>query len=231
MGEISGDTILFPGAGSFGGELRPIIRELGPMAWLVKYPGRFGKDFGAAAESFEEIVQSCTTQASCRASARSVLFGHSFGAYVAYATAAKMEELGMEISALVVVGATAPMRLEVSETVSSTPSGTAAYLDSVDPAMLADLPSDEWREIIIDTAMHDLRLLRQFTTLQCRPVNCSILAIHGDSDPLTSDTGVGEWEHATHGEFSRHVFSSGHSDFLRSPAYASWFRAVRADLG
>ncbi|CAM3611732.1 thioesterase II family protein [Nocardiopsis gilva] len=231
MSETPRGTVLFPGAGSFGGEFRPLIRELEPLAWLAKYPGRFGRDFGTPAESFDQVVRLCTEQVSTRQLECPVLLGHSFGACVAYATAAMLEEAGRAISALVVVGATAPTRIAVPASATSTPSGTAAYLDNVDPTALTDLPSEEWREVVAETAMHDLRLLGQFPALQCKPVRCPVLAVRGDSDPLTSDAGIGEWEHATHGACSQHVFSGGHSDFLRSPDFASWFLEARGELG
>ncbi|MFE6619107.1 thioesterase II family protein [Streptomyces sp. NPDC057740] len=218
--------VVFPGAGSFGGELRPLLSAWGPSAWLARYPGRFGRDFGRAAASFEELVGSCVTQVRRLRPTRPVLVGHSFGAYVAHATATELEELGTEVSALVVVGAVAPALLTVPEAAARNPSDTAAYLGGVDPGLLPD-ESDEWRDIVLDTAMHDLRLLAEFKAWAHREVRCPVLAARGEEDPLTSTGGIGAWSGATAEGCTQRSFPGGHSDLLRSPAFASWLDEAR----
>src|SRR5262249_44765773 len=89
MDGASRSTVFFPGAGSFGNEFQLLVDALQPAAWLVKYPGRYGRDFGVPAESFDGVVRACTEQIASRPAGHPVLFGHSFGAYVAYATAVR----------------------------------------------------------------------------------------------------------------------------------------------
>lgn len=227
MSDLPGSTAFFPGAGSLGSEFRPLMHALEPTAWLVKYPGRYGGDFGDNPGSFDGVVRACAEQVSSRMPARPVLVGHSFGAYVAYAAALRLREAGADVAALVVVGASAPARLEVPELSPAMPADVVTYLNRVDPGMLADAPSDDWREVVVETVAHDLRLLRQFDAISAAKVCCPIIAVRGDADPLTSDAGAGEWEHCTEGAFSLRIFPGGHSDFLRSPACAAWFREVR----
>lgn len=212
---------MFPGAGSFGGELRQLLRELEPSAWMARYPGRFGKDLGRAAGSFEEMVESCVTQVSRREPDRPVLVGHSFGAYVAYATAKTLEELGTEISALVVVGATAPRLLSMPESAIRNRPGAAAFLDGI-----LDATSGEWRDVVLDTALQDLRLLKEFDASRYGEVRCPVLAARGEADPLTSTSGIREWAGVTVGECTHKVFPGGHSDLLSSPEFASWLSEV-----
>lgn len=227
MNDATRSIVFFPGAGSFGSEFQPLMDALRPAARLVRYPGRYGKDFGVPAESFDGVVRACAEQVADRTPARPVLFGHSYGAYVAYATALRLQGAGTEVSALVAVGARAPALLEVSEQATGAPADAARYLDGVDPGALAGAPSDEWRELIVETAVQDLRLLRQFDAASYGSVHCPIFGVRGDADPLTSDAGVGEWERYTDGAFSLRVFPGGHSDFLRSPACTSWLREIR----
>lgn len=222
MGSKSSGVVVFPGAGSFGGELRQLLRELGASAWIVRYPGRFGKDLGSAAGSFEEIVESCLTQVRLREPDRAVLVGHSFGAYVAYATAKKLEELGTEIPALVVVGATAPGLLSVPEAATRNRSGTAAFLGGI-----LDESSDDWKDIVLDTAMQDLRLLKEFDASKYGKIRCPILAARGEADPLTSASGICEWADVTIGGCIHRTFPGGHSDLLRSSEFAAWLSGVR----
>jgi surfactin synthase thioesterase subunit len=76
----------FPGAGSFGGETPP-------GAVLIRYPGRYGRGFGVPAASFDAVVDACAAQLARRSPTRPVLVGHSYGAYVAYATALRLADV------------------------------------------------------------------------------------------------------------------------------------------
>ncbi|MFF4428525.1 thioesterase II family protein [Streptomyces sp. NPDC001513] len=225
-------VVVFPGAGSFGGELLPLLSELGPTAWLARYPGRFGKDLGRPAGSFEDIVQSCVAQVTRRQSVRPILVGHSFGAYVARATATRLEELGTGVCALVVVGATAPGLLTVPESATRSPSGTAAYFDEIDPGLVPGEVSDEWRDIVLETAMQDLRLLKDFTATasasEYTEVHCPVFAARGEADPLASADGIGRWAGVTSADCVQRVFPGSHSGVLRSPEFTSWLVDVCA---
>jgi surfactin synthase thioesterase subunit len=230
LNDVSRGIVFFPGAGSFGSEFQLLADALGPAAWVVRYPGRHGRDFGSPAKSFDAVALACAEQISGRTKTNPLLIGHSFGAYVAYATAARLQTQGIGVSALVVVGATAPGCLAVPEQATGTPAGTAAYLDSIDPSTLADAPSDDWREIVAEAALGDLRLLRQFEAGSRVRVRCRVLAARGDADPLTSDAGLGGWANHTNGEFSWRTFPGGHSDFLRTAACVSWVQGISNDL-
>jgi surfactin synthase thioesterase subunit len=221
----SPDVIVFPGAGSFGGELQALVREFEPSAWLAHYPGRFGKDFGRAAASFTEIVGSCVAKVRRRKPNLPVLVGHSFGAYVAYAAATRLEELGTDITALVVVGATAPTLLAVPESVTRSRSDLAVYLDDLYPE--SDV-SDDWRDVIVDTAMQDLRLLKEFTPSEYPKLRCPIHAARGGLDQLTTTNGISQWEKTTSGNFTHRVFAGGHSDLLHESEFVSWLYEVSA---
>lgn len=224
-------TVLFPGAGSFGSEFRALTDALRPASCLAKYPGRFGKSFGIPAESFEAVVRTCVDQVRSQAGRSPVLFGHSFGGYLAYATAVRLRQAGVEVAAVVVAGADSPDRLTVSEPVTETAEAALAYLERTDPTALADVPSEDWRQIVAETLLQDMRLLRQFTVAGAVAMDCPILAVRGADDPLTSDLGMSGWQQFTDGEYLLQVFPGGHSDYLQTAACSSWYRQLRDGLG
>jgi surfactin synthase thioesterase subunit len=218
--------VIFPGAGSFGAEFRQLLDECGPSAWVVRYPGRFGKDLGRSARSFEGVMQACLAQVQERDPVLPVLVGHSFGAYVAYATAQELERQGAGISALVVLGATAPSLLSIPESATLDRSGVADFLGEVAVSLLSDEFSAEWRDIILDTAVHDLRSLLGFIASDHHEVRCPILAACGETDPLASLSGIENWASATESWWACKVFPGGHPDMLATPELASWVRLV-----
>ncbi|MEU2561480.1 alpha/beta fold hydrolase [Streptomyces longispororuber] len=220
-------TVFFPGAGSFGAEFGPLTEALGRSSWPVRYPGRLGRDFGEPATSFDAVVRACAEQILRRSAVRPLLFGHSYGAYVAYATAVRLGEAGVEVAALAVAGAAGPGLLRVPEQAAAGPAEAAAYLDRVDPGVLAGAPSDEWRAVVAETAAQDLRLLRQFTPGTVPGLRCPVLAARGAEDPLTTDDTIAAWHSTTTGPFTRHTFPGGHSDLLGSPDCVSWLRRIR----
>jgi surfactin synthase thioesterase subunit len=216
--------LVLPGAGSFGGELKPLLDELRPAARTARYPGRFGRDFGRDT-TFAEVVDACADQARDLPAERVILVGHSFGAYVAHATAAELERRATPVHALVVVGADAPQLLTVAQGVGSDRSAVAAYLESIDPRLLPD-PSDEWRDVVLDTAMRDLRMLAHYSAAPRPRPRCPVLAARGAADPLTSSEGMAGWADATAGTCVQRTFPGGHSDLLTTSAFADWLRAV-----
>lgn len=219
----SPDVIAFPGAGSFGGELRTVIGEFGASAWLAQYPGRFGRDFGKAAPSFTALVDHCLAQIDRRRPSRPLLVGHSFGAYVAYAVAARLPERGTEVVALVAVGANAPSLASVPESAMRSRADLIDYLADLAPD--AEV-SDEWREATLDLAVQDLRLLREFVSAEHPRLRCPIHAARGDRDPLASTDGISQWRTATSGEFTHRVFAGDHSNVLHGSEFISWLREV-----
>jgi surfactin synthase thioesterase subunit len=223
---VGPEIVVFPGAGSFGGELRAVVQEFRPAAWMVRYPGRFGRDFGKGARSFRSVVEHCLSQLARRGARRPVLVGHSFGAYVAFAVAARLEEIGTEATSLVVVGATAPGLVAVPESVTTSRADLAAYLADLAPA---EADSDEWRDATLDLAMQDLRILREFSPADYPRLRCPIHAAWGDRDHLVSADGAGGWRSATTAGHSNRAFPGGHSSFMNGAEFISWLRGIRTE--
>ncbi|HEY0640145.1 MAG TPA: alpha/beta fold hydrolase [Pseudonocardiaceae bacterium] len=219
-------VVFFPGAGSFGNEFRKMVPALGCSAFVARYPGRHGRDFGIPAESFDALVGSCVDQVTAQAGELPVLAGHSFGAYVAFATALRLQEAGRPVGALAVSGAASPGPVIVPAAAAGAPNQVAAYLTSVDPALLTAAPSPDWRDVIIGTTADDMRLLRGYEPGRT-VLNAPLHAAHGAEDPLTAGAGVAAWRSRAGTGFSARVFPGGHSDFLGTPDWLSWINGIR----
>jgi hypothetical protein len=90
-----------------------------------------------------------------------------------------------------------------------------------------DEPLREWRDIALDAALQDLRLLKEFSASKYGEVRCPVLAARGEADPVTSTSEICEWAGVTISWCAHKVFPGGHSDLLRSPEFASWLSEVR----
>ncbi|HEY6796331.1 MAG TPA: alpha/beta fold hydrolase [Kineosporiaceae bacterium] len=220
---------LFPGVGSFGAEFQPLIRRLGPGAGrVVRYPGRVGRDLGIPAASFGDLVDACVADVARWAAPGVVLLGHSFGAWVAYATATALGPRGISPGALVVAGAAGPSRLRVPDRELRSAQGIAAYLSAIDPGLLDRVPDPQLRDVVIDTARQDLDLLAGFRAADHPLVDCPVLAGVGEADPLADEISVRAWAETTTGTFVWRTFPRGHADLLGDPAFVEEVTALAA---
>ena len=96
---------------------------------------------------------------------------------------------------------------------------------------MPEQPQTEHAEQKTDAgSVQDLRLLLEFKTSavaeEYRGLRCPVVSVRGDTDPLTTDAGIREWERVTDGKFDARTFAGGHSDFLAGSACRDWLREV-----
>ncbi|AJE85485.1 putative thioesterase [Streptomyces albus] len=213
------DVVAFPGAGAFGSEFRALRDALPPGARLLalQYPGRAAAPPGPT--SFEALVAACAARIRALPGPPRVLLGHSFGAFLAYATAAALQATGTEVAALVVVGADAPDRVRLPVEAARSREATRAYLEGIGEDVLGQVPDEEWRAIAVDTAWWDLALLTAFPGPAGVRLRCPVLAVRGNEDPITADDRIAAWAATTTGGFASAALPGGHTDVLASPEF------------
>jgi surfactin synthase thioesterase subunit len=224
------DVVAFPGAGSYGGEFHALRRGLAGGARLVtlQYPGRTGPDQGTPATSFDALVAACVARILRRSRAGCVLVGHSFGAYVAYATAVALEAGGTCVDALVVVGANAPDRLALPEHAVRTREGAWEFLNTLGDDVVGSVPGERWRELVMETVWRDLVLLSEFPGTASARLRGPVLAVRGLEDPLAAEDRMSGWAGVTDGGFARVSLPGGHSGVLTAPEFVDRVAALIA---
>jgi len=94
------EVFIFPGVGSFGTEFKPLVSNIEAYhnTYILQYSNR-NSAFDSDSCSFAELAESCLSQIKrLSLDCESIIFlGHSFGAYVAYATAYLMKEIGVNV--------------------------------------------------------------------------------------------------------------------------------------
>lgn len=151
------------------------------------------------------------------------LFGHSFGAVVAYAVARRLCGQGRPPAALLVAGRNAP-----GEPLSHQPLHRLGDPDFVEalsrqggiPKVMLGEPEllDLYRPVL----RNDLRMAETWTRPPGPALNTPIIAYAAEQDPLTDVSRVASWDRETTVEFDLTVLPGGHF-FLADPEF-------RADL-
>lgn len=195
-----GDTLVFfPPAGasaSAGWALAPLVPEEWSL-WSVQYPGRGARLAEPFAGSIREMATACL-HAIPEVTGRLVLFGHSFGAYVAYDVAHVLEVHQRPVAGLIVGGIPAPSaelptsdpdRLSDAELMASLGGQSATS-----PEVLADA---ELMAMVLPALRADLRLPRQYVDDYGRRLAAGVVALCGSDDELVSPGQLRSWRRVT----------------------------------
>ncbi|BFU46062.1 thioesterase II family protein [Krasilnikovia sp. MM14-A1004] len=206
--------VVFPHAGGAASFYRAWHRMLPADVELqiVQYPGR-------ETRFTEPLPASLTAMAGEAAAAlrhaahqrpRTVLFGHSMGAAVAYEAALALEQQGETGCAELFVSCRCAPGLRPA---GRTPQTEEEILRSVrrfggTPAVLLDDP--QYRAILVSLLRHDYRLNGSYRRMAPAPVRMPVTAVWSRDDPTVTADMVEPWREYTTGRFRREIVEGGH---------------------
>ncbi|TQJ52597.1 alpha/beta fold hydrolase [Streptomyces sp. NBC_00080] len=204
----------FPHAGGAGGVYRSWQGRMSPRVHVrpVQYPGHMGR-FG------EPLITRCGPLAEAATAAvlpetdlPVTLFGHSMGALVAFAVAARLEhEHGVKPAHLIVSGAPAPHLPSRASVNATLPDGELiAWLREMggsDPSVLAD---DELLGMLLPVLRADLAVGDTFRPYRGAPLSCPVTVLHGNGDALVDVAELDAWAEHTSGRTQRFALPGGH---------------------
>ncbi|SCX91562.1 thioesterase II family protein [Desulfoluna spongiiphila] len=226
MDDATRDVIIFPGTGSFGSEFQPMVRTLRPNVRILRYPWRYEQTSHTDTPSFHDAAVSFVPQLRDISEKEPILFGHSFGAYMAYTLAAALELACCQIGGLVIVGANAPHLIDGSALLPRSSEEIEAYWTTVDPGLFERMPSHEWKDILIDTTRKELNMLSDFHASDFGRLCCPIFAASGDEDPLVTENGLTGWGDYTTERMSIRRFCGGHTNLLATNEFITWVKEI-----
>lgn len=181
----------------------------------VELPAR-GSRFGEpAVHRMEEVVDAVLAEIGSDDRVRDgrlVLWGHSFGATVAHATAlALTERARAEPAALFVAGKNAPWW----------PNGAPLFHRMSDGGLWralqrfggtpeAVLAEPELKDVFLPALRADLEIAETYHPRPGRPLGCPVRAFAANGDPLASAEGMHAWSRVNERDFALRRFSGDH---------------------
>ncbi|WP_406376578.1 alpha/beta fold hydrolase [Streptomyces sp. NBC_00647] len=218
--------LCLPHAGGSASFYHPLARRLGAdMETLaVQYPGRQDRRTEEPVTDIGRLAGHVVAALDAEDDRPLALFGHSMGAVVAFETARQLSAAGRPPAVLIVSGRRAPSR-QVPETVHRR--DDAGVLDELRKLAGTDarvLGDPELLEMILPAIRADYRALAGYG-LSAAVVDCPLVALTGDRDPVTPVEDALAWSEHTTAAFASQVFPGGH--FYLAEQQDEVVRAIR----
>jgi surfactin synthase thioesterase subunit len=212
--------VFFPPAGSNASAGWPLTATVPPewSVWGVQYPGRGPRLREAPSASIREMATACLPELLATAD-RTVLFGHSFGALMAYDVAHLLADAGRPVAGLLVAGSSSP-----ALAVASMPEdglgddelvGFLARRGGTPAHLLAD---DELMRLALPALRSDFAAGRAYVDDHDHPLRTGIAAIGGACDPAVTEHHLDTWRSLTDSWLGSVVVPGDHFSWLRDEA-------------
>ena len=178
--------------------------------WAANYPGRGTLHNLPLAEKVESIVELFLQQKELFNEKPFALYGHSFGALIAFLVAYELERLGLKAEALFVSSRRAP---QLPTRFSLTDLSDAQFLFELDK--LGGLPTairgnQELMDYYLPVIKSDLILNDQVAVDDHQVIDSNIYLFSADGDKVAEAEELNAWKNATNNRFNHAQLSGDH---------------------
>jgi len=189
---------------------------VGVETCVVQLPGRQDRWQEKALTRVDEIADRTAAEVGSRPHALTVLYGHSFGALVAFEVARRLQANGHPAESLV-VGARGAPQLPYTESPIHDASEHALVeaLGERYGAPIAALQNPELLRLALVGLRGDLEALETYRYVEGEPLKTSVTVLRGRQDASLSEADALAWRRVTAGGFAIHEIEAGHF-FLHS---------------
>lgn len=180
----------------------------------VHLPGRSTRYREPPSASIPEIVDGVVEALVAEPAPPALIFGHSYGAVLAFEICRRLERAGRSPSRLVVSGSSAPPVVVREEKVGHLPEDeflakVSAY-GGLAPELLAN---QHLLSVFVPILRADFTALEAYTFDDPQPVACPILVLSGRADPLVTQAGLDAWHQVASTRCEVRLFDGGHFYF------------------
>lgn len=198
------------GASTFSSWARRIGDEIDLMG--IQLPGRESRFRQQPLFDIEAIVQSTASAIEANARRPLVLYGHSFGARIAFLTAARLLVRGLPVRHLVVSAAASPTHPRHQAPIHGLPEDefVRALSERYDGIPAAVLQDRELLTMCLPALRADLFVLETDDQTSATAIDCPITALAGQQDPMSPPSAMQAWRALSTVGFDLHEFDGGH---------------------
>lgn len=201
-----------PHAGGAASALRPLVLALPQTIEVltVQYPGRQDR-------ASEPLIDDLRTLADCVAEEVAPLgdlplslFGHSMGATIAYETALRLEQWGIEVTVLFASGRRAPSIQRDGNAHLRDDEDLITEIKSLGGTQSVFLEDPDILEMLLPVIRADYRAVETYRHVPGTKLNCPISVLYGTSDPLVTTDEAHAWSHHSANSTEVHPLSGAH---------------------
>jgi surfactin synthase thioesterase subunit len=219
--------VFFPPAGSSASSawaLADVLAEDWAL-WSIQYPARGPRLREPPAASIGVMAAACLPSIMDDAD-RTVLFGHSFGAYVAYDVAQLLERAGRPAAGLIVAGIPAPGTSLAGLSPDDLTEGSLIAALSRQGGTAPDLlANEELMELVLPALRADLALSREYVDDHGYRLSTRVAGLGGRDDPVVTPEQLCTWRDVTESWLGYELADGDHFFYQQDPALVA--RIVR----
>lgn len=218
--------ICFPCAGGGASMYRQWAKWLPDTEiWAASYPGRETLSSLPFAESHEDVLALLMEQENIWQDKNLVLYGHSFGAFMAFAAALDLQRQGVRAEGLIVSARRAPL-LPASERIGDLSDARfLAQLDRLGGIPAAIRHDADMMAYYLPIIRADLKLNDNAQTDSADVIDSPVYLFSAQDDHAASEEELDAWRYCTRQPFVHRVLAGGHF-FIQDDA-AAFIACVR----
>ncbi len=204
--------VCFPHAGGSASYYHPISVRFGAEADVisVQYPGRQDRRHEPCIADVATMADRLAEEISYDPEKPTVYFGHSMGAILAFETALRLQRAGRPgPRSLIASGRRAPSTQRRETVHRRDDEGVIAELHRLGGTDVARL-DDDVLKMAMPSIRADYRAIESYLGTGDSLISSRIVALTGDSDPLTTVPESQAWRLHTEGDFRSAVYPGGH---------------------
>lgn len=190
-------------------------QELAAGRWRVTSVELPGRERRFMDPPYRNVVEAAKTEIdgiaeNLGAGARTVLFGHSLGAVLAYELVHLLTKRDVHVERLVVSGSPGPWTQRERRAAGLQGDEFLARVEEFAGFRHEALDHPEMRELILPTLQADCEMHEAYVPSTDDPVTVPITSLRGDHDGLVTAEEAQQWRDATTGDFSYAEFPGDH---------------------
>lgn len=212
-GEASLRLFCFPHAGGGAGAYRTWVAALAPEIEVlpVQLPGRETRFLERPYETIEALLDGLMVALRPLLNKPFAFLGHSLGALVAFELARRLRSEGLVPEQLFVSGYGAPhLPVKLPPMHHLDDSQFAAALQELDTVPTAVLENEELLGLLLPMLRADFAVYERYKFQAGPPLDCPIVMLGGESDPLVSPEMLAAWTEHSVALGQMHLFPGDH---------------------